>query len=430
MGYVGCVSAACLAQSGHNVVGVDVSEHKLDILRKGKSPIVEPGIEELIAEQVSAGRLTVTSDVADAVANSDISIICVGTPSNNNGSLNLSYVQAVCEQIGAAIPEKDSKHIVVVRSTMLPGSVHECVIPALKAGSGDESGNKFSVAINPEFLRESTAISDYREPPFTLIGADDNHTMSMVGSLYSGIDAQLLEVGIREAEMVKYTCNCFHGLKVAFANEIGRICKAADIDSHVVMDAFCHDNKLNISPYYLTPGFAFGGSCLPKDLRALNYKARTMDVDVPVLQSVLPSNKSQVSTVFDRIKELGNRKIAFLGLSFKVGTDDLRESPMVTLAEQLIGKGYELQIYDKEVQLSKLVGANKLYIDSEIPHLSSLLNASLEDTIEFGETIVICKQDQSYSHSLDARSEQKKIVDLVRLNGMDQTVSGYDGLSW
>jgi len=430
MGYVGCVSAACLAESGNNVIGVDVNADKLDLISQGKSPIVEPGIDELLKAQVDAGRFTVSQDVAYCIANSDVSMICVGTPSNSNGALDLSYVINVVQEIGTALADHDTFHTVVIRSTMLPGSIHNSIIPAIEKASGKKLGDNYSVAINPEFLRESTAIKDHHAPPFTLVGVEDDRSKAALREIYNEIDAPFLETKIAEAEMVKYTCNCFHALKVSFANEVGNICKASNIDSHVVMDVFSQDSKLNLSPYYLKPGFAFGGSCLPKDLRALNYKARESDLSTPVLSSVLSSNAIQIDQAFDQIVSSGSKKVGMLGLSFKSGTDDLRESPMVTLAERLIGKGYSLSIFDKEVELSRLVGANKSFIEAEIPHISALLNDSLESLISNSQTILVCKPDPAYVEALNEFAHEKVVIDLVRPKGINEQLSGYSGLCW
>src|SRR5262245_13919902 len=382
LGYVGCVSSACFAAAGHEVIGVDVNQLKVDIINSGRSPIVEPGIEEMIAASVKQKRLRATTDANEAVELSDISLICIGTPGNHNGSLDLSYIKRASQQVGEALASKNRYHIVSMRSTMLPGTIEQTVIPTLEVFSGKRAGRDFGVAVNPEFLREGSSIYDFNHPPFTLIGADDEDTAAPLQRLYANIDAQVVKVGIKEAEMVKYACNSFHALKVAFANEIGNVSKALGVDSHVVMDVFCKDTKLNLSSYYLKPGFAFGGSCLPKDLRAITYKAKELDVEVPLLNSILLSNRQQVERAVDTVLQTRRKNVGVLGLSFKPGTDDLRESPMVTLIETLIGKGLQLTIYDRDVELAKLFGANKQYIEREIPHISSLMNADLNQVIE------------------------------------------------
>jgi GDP-mannose 6-dehydrogenase len=429
LGYVGCVSAACFAELGHTVIGVDVNPVKVDSIASGNCPIVEPGIDAMIQKYAQSKTLTATVNANQAVLETDISLVCVGTPGQANGSLDLSYIRGSCQQIGEAIKQKGKYHVVVMRSTMLPGTVHETVIPTLEAASGKKNGVDFAVAINPEFLREGTAVKDFYEPPFTLIGTDHPQARDALKELYSSIKAELYETSVREAEMVKYSCNCFHALKVSFANEIGNICKAVGIDSHRVMEVFCKDDKLNLSPYYLKPGFAFGGSCLPKDLRAINYKARVMDVETPVLRSSLESNERQIDIVFERILAAGKRKVTMLGLSFKPGTDDMRESPMVTLAERLIGKGLELKIYDKEVALAKVLGANKAYIENEIPHISSLMSDSLQDTISHADVVVVCKKDPNYIPALQEFAGQRLVYDLARIDSI-RSLPNYDGICW
>jgi GDP-mannose 6-dehydrogenase len=417
LGYVGCVSAACFAARGHEVIGVDVNDLKVELINQGTSPVVEPGLSELIKESVKAKRLRATNDVAAAVNESDISLVCVGTPSNHNGSLDLTYIKRACRQIGEALETKNRYHVVVLRSTMLPGTVESTVIPALEVYSGKRAGRDFGVAVNPEFLREGTSLHDFDHPPFTLIGADDEDAGAPVSRLYSHIDAPLIRTGIKEAEMVKYACNCFHALKVTFANEIGNVCHELNVDSHRVMEIFCQDDKLNLSPYYLKPGFAFGGSCLPKDLRALLHKAKEVDVKLPVLEAVLTSNRQQVEKAVDMILSTGLRRVAMLGLSFKTGTDDLRESPMATLIETLIGKGLRLTVYDREVELARLHGANKEFIERGIPHIASLLCPSLPGTLSDAEVVVIGKKDKEFDALPHLLSDEQVVIDLVRLPG-------------
>lgn len=430
LGYVGCVSAACFANKGDEVIGVDVNSVKVDIINGGRSPIVEPGIEELIAAAVSQGKLRATSDANEAVANSDVSLVCIGTPGNHNGSLDLSYIKRACQQIGEALASKTRYHIIAMRSTMLPGTIDQVVIPTLEIFSGKRAGRDFGVAVNPEFLREGTSIYDFNHPPFTLIGADDEEALLPLQRLYAGIEAPLVNVGIKEAEMVKYACNSFHAMKVAFANEIGNISKAMGVDSHVVMDVFCKDTKLNLSPYYLKPGFAFGGSCLPKDLRAITYKAKELDVEVPLLNSILLSNRQQVDRAVDTVLRSGRKNVGVLGLSFKAGTDDLRESPMVTLIETLIGKGLKLTIYDRDVELARLFGANKQYIEREIPHIASLMNSNLSAVIEQAEIIIIGKKEDEFRVLADKMNNGRVIVDLVRLFEVADTRKQYQGICW
>ncbi|HEX5734116.1 MAG TPA: UDP-glucose/GDP-mannose dehydrogenase family protein [Blastocatellia bacterium] len=430
LGYVGCVSSACLAARGHEVTGVDVSPLKVEIVNGGRSPIVELGIEDLIAEAVSAGRLRATSDCAQAVRESDISLVCVGTPSNPNGSLDLSYIERVCREIGGAIHAKFNFHIVAIRSTMLPGSIESVVIPALESASGKKVGRDFGVAINPEFLREGSSIKDFNNPPFTLIGADDEKAANSLRSLYAKIDAPVIIIGVKEAEMVKYASNCYHALKVTFANEIGAVCKALGVDSHEVMDVFCRDTKLNVSPAYLKPGFAFGGSCLPKDLRAITYKAKEMDVDVPVLSSIMASNNKQVERAARMVLRTGRKRIGVLGLSFKSGTDDLRESPMVPLIETLIGKGLKLTIYDRDVELARLFGANRDYIEREIPHISSLMHSELDEVISRSEVIVIGKKEEEFRSLSEKLDNGRVVIDLVKMLEVEETRTGYQGMCW
>ena len=431
LGYVGSVSAASFAADGHEVIGVDVNTDKVATVNAGCSPIVEPGLDDLLQRAVSEGRLRATTSTADAIADSDVSLLCVGTPSRKNGSLDLTYLERVSEQIGAALKHKSNYHVVVVRSTVLPGTTHEKVIPALERESGKKYGDGFGVSVNPEFLREGTALKDFRKPPLTLVG--HNHAADASGTiaLYQAIDAPLVSTSIRVAEMMKYTSNAWHALKVCFANEIGNLCKRVGVDSHEVMDIFCRDEKLNLSPYYLKPGFAFGGSCLPKDVRALQYRAKEVDVELPVISQILPSNKLQIQQAFDQIMETGKKKIGLLGFSFKAGTDDLRESPIVILAEQLLGKGRELCIYDKNVFLAKLVGANKEYIEKQIPHLSSLLCNTIDDLIDKSEVIVVGNQAPEFAEALTRARADQIIVDLVRLPIYPSLLQAdYRGICW
>lgn len=430
LGYVGCVSAACLAREGHRVIGVDPNPTKVEIINSGKSPIVEAGVNELIGEMVGAGRLRATTDAADAVRNSELSLVCVGTPSNANGSLDLTYVKRVCKEIGAALEGKPERHIVIIRSTMLPGTIESTVVPTLEVYSGKKVGAALGVCINPEFLREGTSLKDFYAPPFTLIGADDEDVAASVRRLYSGIDAPLRVTSIKAAEMVKYACNCFHALKVSFANEIGNICKGLGIDSHEVMDVFCQDTKLNLSPYYLKPGFAFGGSCLPKDLRALQYKARELDVEVPVLAAALQSNRLQIERAVEMILRTGRKRIGVLGFSFKAGTDDLRESPIVSLIETLIGKGMRMAIYDRDVSLARLFGANKEYIEREIPHISQLMRASLDEVMEDSEVLVIGNKAEEFRQVEARLRSDQTVIDLVRLFDDRLTGDTYHGICW
>ena len=430
LGYVGCVSAACFAEEGNEVIGVDVNPTKVEIINDGKTPIIEEGINELIAKVVSAGRLSATTDSARAVHESDLSLVCVGTPSNQNGSLHLRHVEQVCREIGAALKTKKQRHIVVIRSTMLPGTVQNTVVPALETSSGKKAVTDFGICINPEFLREGSSLKDFYSPPFTLIGADDEETVASVRSLYAKINAPVYATSLKTAEMVKYVCNCFHALKVSFANEIGNLCKALQIDSHEVMDVFCQDTKLNLSPYYLKPGFAFGGSCLPKDLRAINYKAKELDVEVPVLSAILPSNRLQIERAVEMVTQTGKKRVGVLGFSFKAGTDDLRESPMVTLIETLIGKGFELAIYDRDVSLARLVGANKEYIEREIPHISKLMRESIDGVLADSDVIIIGNRAEEFRSVRERLREDQRVIDLVRLFDGQTSNQNYQGICW
>ncbi|HZI86869.1 MAG TPA: UDP-glucose/GDP-mannose dehydrogenase family protein [Pyrinomonadaceae bacterium] len=430
LGYVGCVSAACFADDGNEVIGVDVNPTKVEIINSGKSPIIEDGINEVMARVVKSGRLLATTDSERAILGSDLSLVCVGTPSNQNGSLYLRHVEQVCREIGSVLKSKKQRHIVVIRSTMLPGTVENTVITALEETSGKKAVKDFGICINPEFLREGSSLKDFYAPPFTLIGADDEETIASVRSLYAKINATVFVTSLKTAEMVKYVCNCFHALKVSFANEVGNICKALQIDSHEVMDVFCQDTKLNLSPYYLKPGFAFGGSCLPKDLRAINYKAKELDVEVPVLSAILPSNRLQIERAVEMVIRSGKKRVGVLGFSFKAGTDDLRESPMVTLIETLIGKGYDLAIYDRDVSLARLVGANKEYIEREIPHISKLMRDTIDAVLTDSEIIIIGNQADEFRSVAERLQNDQQLIDLVRLFNDRTSNENYQGICW
>jgi GDP-mannose 6-dehydrogenase len=431
LGYVGCVSAGCLAKEGHEVIGVDVAADKVALVNAGTATIVEDGVQELIASVVSAGRLRATTDVNKAVAETEVSLVCVGTPSRANGGLDLKYVERVCTEIGGAIRAKGSIHTVVIRSTVLPGTVHDLVIPALEAGSGLKSGVGFHVCANPEFLREGTSIKDFYDPPFTVIGSESEEGAQAVRDLYGGLDAPVFVVPVRVSEMIKYTCNAFHGLKVAFANEIGNICAAQGIDSHEVMRIVCEDRKLNISAAYLRPGFAFGGSCLPKDLRAVTFRARELDIETPLLRAVLESNALQVERAFRLIVDSGKKKVGVLGLAFKPGTDDLRESPLVALVERLIGRGFEVRVYDRYVREAQITGANKTFIEKEIPHIWSLMAESPDEIID-GADVLVLGTDIARSVVLSGeRTKDKAIIDLVRVRDrVVESAPGYRGITW
>lgn len=430
LGYVGAVSAGCLAKDGHEVVGVDPNRTKVDLVNQGTTPIVEKDIGEMIGEAVRQGRLRATTDVRQAVRDTEISLICVGTPSQLNGNLDLSYVRRVCEEIGAALADKQAFHVVVARSTMLPGSMRDVVIPALEGASGKKAGVDFGVCNNPEFLREGTAVYDYYHPPKTVIGESDTHAGDVLVQLYEGMQAPMIRTSIETAEMVKYTDNVWHALKVGFANEIGNVCKALGIDSHEVMSIFCQDTKLNLSPYYLKPGFAFGGSCLPKDVRALTYKGKSLDVPLPILNAILPSNDLQVQKAVDMVMAKGKRRVGVLGFSFKAGTDDLRESPVVEVIERLLGKGYDLRIYDRNVNMAALTGANRDYILNHIPHISRIMMKSTAEVLDFAEVIVVGNGAPEFREALQQARDGQVVVDLVRIGAQRSEEGRYDGICW
>jgi GDP-mannose 6-dehydrogenase len=432
LGYVGSVSAASFAADGHTVIGVDVNRTKVDSMNEGRSPIVEKGLDGLIAENVASGRLRATTDTSEAIAASDLSLACVGTPSRRNGSLDLTYLERVCEQIGEALRNKPGNHVVVVRSTVLPGTTHDVVIPALERSSGKKYGNGFGVTVNPEFLREGTAIQDFRNPPITLVGHNYASDARPTEALYTKVGAPLVTTSIRTAEMIKYASNTWHALKVCFANEVGNLCKRLDIDSHEVMDIFCRDHKLNLSSYYLKPGFAFGGSCLPKDVRAMQYRAKEVDLDMPVIQSILGSNRLQIQHAIDMVEETGRKKVGVLGFSFKAGTDDLRESPIVILTEALLGKGYQLSIYDRNVSMARLVGANKEYINEQIPHLSSLLRDTLAEVVDASEVIVVGNGSPEFGEALKRTRPDQVVIDLFRVGNVTpaDVPARYTGICW
>ncbi len=430
MGYVGNVSAACFAADGHTVVGVDPNAVKVDLINQGASPIVEPGLAELVADGVSSGRLRGTTDAAAAIAETDLSLVCVGTPSQVNGNLDLTYLERVCQDIGACLKQKDAFHVVVIRSTMLPGTIRDTVIPTLEAASGKVAGKDFGVCNNPEFLREGSAVRDFREPPKTVIGESDSRSGDLLASLYAALDAPLIRTEIEVAEMVKYADNAWHAVKVTFGNEIGGICKGLGIDSHKVMDIFCQDTKLNISKNYLRPGFAFGGSCLPKDLRAITYKARELDLPVPMLNGVLPSNRWQVEAGVEMVLSKGKRKVGVLGFSFKADTDDLRESPMVEVIERLLGKGIELKLYDRNVSMARLTGANRDYILKTIPHISNLMVDTVDEVLDHAEVLVVGNGDAAFRQVPERMREGQELVDFVRISDGPSVPGRYDGVAW
>ena len=430
MGYVGVVSAACFAKLGHTVVGVDVNPQKVDLLNSGKSPIVEAQLGDLLRDSVRFGKIVATQDHIKAVLETDISLVCVGTPSQASGKLNIGAVETVCRQIGAAIARKKAKHTVVIRSTILPGAMRAAILPILEQETGGKAGIAFGLAHNPEFLREGVAVSDFFSPPKTVIGAIDEEGARRTAELYDRIDAPLMITRVEVSEMVKYVDNVWHALKVSFSNEIGNICKAQDIDSHAVMDIFCADTKLNISPAYLKPGFAFGGSCLPKDTRALLHRAKELDVAIPVISGIIESNRLQIERAVRLIMSMGRKRISVLGFSFKAGTDDLRESPLVELIERLLGKGYDLKLYDSNVSLAALTGANKSYILDVIPHISSLLVESIDDALAHGEVIVVGNRAPEFTVVPTKIQTHQHLFDFVRLENVGHLGDRYEGINW
>jgi len=414
LGYVGCVTAACLAKAGHKVTGVDTNEQKVTMVSGGISPIVEPGLEETLGAAVIAGRLTATTSSEDAVAKTELALICVGTPSNNNGQLDVNALRRVCSEIGRAINISGKPYTVVIRSTCLPGAIENVVLPALKEGAGGKFRSIVRVGVNPEFIREGSALKDFNEPPMILVGCDNIDVENSMRSLYKSINAPFVQTDIKTAEMVKYAANAFHALKICFANEMGDICNALGVDSQEVMRIFRMDRKLNISEAYLRPGFAFGGSCLPKDLRTLIHAANHADVSIPVLSSMLPSNEAHILNALEKVLKTRKRRIGIVGLSFKPGTDDLRESPLVALAEMLIGKGCDVRILDKNVSIARLMGANRRYIEEEIPHISNLMCDDVNTLVDHADVVVIGNNCEEACRVLEAINQQHYVVDLTR----------------
>jgi GDP-mannose 6-dehydrogenase len=430
LGYVGAVSAGCLANEGHQVIGVDPLQTKVDLINNGQAPIIEAEIGEIIASNIKTGRLRATSDSTEAIQNTELTFVCVGTPSQSNGNLDLRYVRRVCEEIGQALQKKSGRHAIVIRSTILPGTMRDIVIPILEQFSGKKAGTDFDICFNPEFLREGSSVRDFNAPPKTVIGEFAPGAGNKVASLFEKLDAPLLRTDLETAEMIKYVDNCWHALKIGFANEIGNVCKSLNIDAHGVMKIFCQDKKLNISPAYLMPGFAFGGSCLPKDLRALTYKAKTLDVELPIVSSILPSNEMQVARGLQLVTTKGHKRVSILGFSFKEGTDDLRESPVVELIERLIGKGYDLRLYDKNVSISRLVGANRDFILNHIPHISRLMVDGIDAALNHAQTVVIGNKDPDFRAVPERLRKDQVLVDFVRISDQRSDNGHYDGLCW
>jgi GDP-mannose 6-dehydrogenase len=429
LGYVGCVSAACLARAGHVVTGVDVNAAKVLEVSSGQSPIVEPGVAELIAAGVASGRLDAVVDSMQAVDASDLSLVCVGTPSKPNGSLDLTHIENVCREIGFALGRKAAWHVVAIRSTVLPGTLEKRLIPILEQESGLRCGVDFGISMYPEFLREGSAVADYDNPSHVVIGQFDTRSGDAVAELQASTGAPVIRTDIRTAEMVKYASNAFHAVKVAFANEIGALCKEQEIDGRDVMEIFCQDRLLNISPAYLRPGFAFGGSCLPKDLRALVYRAKESDVECALLAAALESNRRHVQRGIDLVERLGFRRAGVLGLSFKADTDDVRESPTVALVEALVGRGYEVSIYDEHVDPSRLVGANKASLERELPHIAALMRSSVEQVLAEAEVVVIANGSRAFRDVPSRLQNGQVVIDLVGATRVADA-EGYEGICW
>lgn len=431
LGYVGAVSLACLARDGHEVIGVDIDPTKLRLITEGKTPVVEEGMVDLMQQVAASGRVSVTTDAEEAVLGSEISLVCVGTPSAPNGSQDQGAILRLSEQMGRALKKKSAPHVVVFRSTLVPGTVEDVLRPIVERESGKKDGVDFHLCFQPEFLREGSSIRDYDKPPFTVVGANSEGAYTKLQQLFGHLPSPFLRTSVRSAEMMKYCCNNFHALKITFANETARLCGALGVDPFEVMDLVCQDTQLNISKAYLKPGFAFGGSCLPKDLRATAYLAKTRDVEVPMLAHILASNQNHLELAFDKVVAAGKRKVGFVGLSFKTGTDDLRESPLVSLAELLIGKGYELRIYDPEVHLARLLGANKSFIEQHLPHIGQMLHAELDSVVADSEVIVLGSSSPAVIEALSARLKPgQQVIDLVRVPKGTVLPVPVQGLCW
>jgi len=431
LGYVGCVTAACLATEGHEIIGVDVNRQKVDEINSGKPTVIEKDLDPFVKQAVKSGKLKATTDAGEAVINSELSLICVGTPSNSNGSLDLTHVKKVCEDIGRVLATKKDFHVVVIRSTVLPGSTEDVLIPVLEKSSQKRVFEDFGVCVNPEFMREGSGIYDFYNPERIVIGTLDQKSGDLVEKMYTNLDAPTIRTDIKTAEMIKYVDNSFHGLKVCFANEIGNICKKLGIDSHEVMNIFCMDKKLNLSPYYLRPGLAFGGSCIPKDLRALVYKSKRLDLDSSVLESILDSNQKHKEKCVNLILEQKKKKIGIFGLSFKAGTDDIRESPTVDIIETLLGKGYDVHVYDCDLSIQDIFGANRAYIEKKIPHITSLLCSSIREVVDRSDVLVLSNQSEEFKEIPKMMRDDHILIDFVRLIEPNDVKKGrYVGICW
>ncbi|MDY0066230.1 MAG: nucleotide sugar dehydrogenase [Steroidobacteraceae bacterium] len=431
LGYVGAVSLACLARDGHRVTGVDIDQGKLELLRNGQAPIVESGIQELTRTVTRNGAVTVTDSVRDAILATDLSFVCVGTPAQGNGDQDLTAILRIAEQIGAVLPQKQSQHVIVVRSTVKPGTVEGMIAPAIESASGLQAGQDFSLCFQPEFLREGTSIHDYDHPPMTVVGAGDDYGAELLRAVFGHLPCEFVRTTIRTAEMLKYACNAFHATKVTFANEIGRVSQAVGVDPHEVMRLLCLDRQLNISPAYLRPGFAFGGSCLPKDLKALLYLAKRQDVELPMLGAILPSNAAHIEQAIERVLASGRRSVGMVGLSFKAGTDDLRESPMVVMAERFIGKGLNLRIYDPAVNIARLIGANRRFIEESIPHIASLMTDDLRSLVRDAEVLVVgMKSPETLLALAEHTRPSQLLLDVAGLADRGAHRAQYQGVCW
>ena len=432
LGYVGSVSAACFASMGHRVVGVDVNAAKVEMIKTGRSPIIEAGMNDLVAEGLKACRLHATVDSTAAVLESDVSFVCVGTPSLRNGKLDLRHIENVAREIGTVLKHKGTPHTFVLRSTVLPGTTESIVVPILEQQSGKRAGADFYIAYNPEFMREGSAVADFLQPPYTVLGAQQPAHLDCLRELYSKTPGKVFETSIAVAEMVKYFSNAFHAVKVTFANELGTLCKLLGVDAQAATEIFTSDTRLNISPAYLSPGFAFGGSCLPKDVRALTYKAKELDLKLPMLESLLPSNSEHIERAVEAVMRTKKRKIAQLGLSFKAGTDDLRESPQVQLVKRLLGEGYEIRVWDQDVSIGRLAGSNRQYIEEVIPHIGSLLSADLEAVLQWAEVVIVGNKSVGKDELAKRLRKDQIVIDLVNLDKSHRRDSNsfYEGICW
>jgi GDP-mannose 6-dehydrogenase len=432
LGYVGTVTAVCLAHKGHNVIGVDLTPTKVEAMQAGRSPVVEPRVGDLSSASYAAGRLHATSDSEHAVLNSEISFLCVGTPSLRNGKLDLGHIEPVCNEIGRVLEKKNAFHLVVLRSTVLPGTAEAIVVPALEKSSGKKLGRDFGVCVNPEFMREGTAVADFLEPAMTVIGAADSTHSGILREVYKWAPGRIFETSFRSAEMVKYVCNAWHAVKVSFANEVGTLAKELSVDAEALVEIFTSDTRLNISPTYLKPGFAFGGSCLPKDVRALNYRAKELDLNLPLFQSILPSNDQHLDRAVEMVLKTGKKKIAMLGLSFKAATDDLRESPQVQLVKRLLGEGRQIRIWDDNVSLGRLIGSNRQYIEEVIPHIGSLLSTSMADVLSDAEVVIVATRGLNRDELGKGLRREHIVIDLVNLERVSRPAASghYEGICW